>query len=787
MRRHIFLIAVFILSAVCSRLAAQQLDVNGPNAVQKLQGKIASIEDPVGHAVEVTLPGTFVLNVTSGANPFAGISTIMSTTAPTAGVLPTPWGGSIDLGVWDPNVVITQITVLGDGITYTGISPVLDQFWRTDGGDPANGIAPQFTFSLSVTPALLPQGETLTTRTFQSIVADPTNAPFNLDNTEVGQANFRFGQEAVLLTGEDGFVTVDFLPGSTFNFHGQTYSQVHVHANGYVTFGGPGTLPDGGANNDHQAWLSDRPAIAALLTDWSPNAHDMNDGVFYEERGSLVRIAWGDPRAQSLGGISHATDTDSNQFEIILELDNGLNPNEGRFAINFTGLDLNAQVGLGRGLLGHTPGGMALLGGAWDTDLRSQSQAAGPGTAQIEEHDPDGSNASNLGWDGMGQLRIYNNLTLNWDGALLIFDPQATTGITGSAGYVSTPPAFLPPDDVQNLSIVPLANEGNELLFISGSFFGFDPMGTGAASVVFDPQGAMGGPFPATLINIGDSTGQCGPLSTANPQPSQSRDGQVLVVLTPFFGGAAGTYDMQVSFASGFVKTVPAQVGAPTLFYASYLQNDDDYVTHNLSVPVTLYGQTHNTLHVGSNGYVTFAAGANINSGGVFSMNSGYGTPGNPSVAALFTDLNPLGMAGPSTYEILEDATLGTVQVVFRYMYYWTTNEPAGTVVITFGDNGPNCFSLDLTGVMPTVAGTQDVCFGVSNGDLSTPLTDLSNGMGTGLFNLLPAGGGTGYLSAAPGDSVAECFPRNLPLPFTQPIQFTDQATSAPWGLWFIQ
>ncbi len=398
------------------------------------------------------------------------------------------------------------------------------------------------------------------------------------------------------------------------------------------------------------------------------------------------------------------------------------------------------------------------------------------------------ANLSNLGWDGNGSLRNYNNITESWDASVLIFIPKSGLGTTGANGYDSIPPSQLPDDTVQDLSLATIVNEGNDLLTLSGSYFGFDPMGTGAGTVVFDPAGNMGGPYLGTVLAILDDTGASGPLSFPNAQPAESRNGQTLALGTPNFAGApAGVYDVQINFASGLVVNKTVSVSQQTLFDAVYLQNDDDFVAHQLTVPITLYGQTYTQAFIGSNGYVTFAAGANINSGGQSSMNAGYFLGNNPSVAVLFTDLNPIGLVSGSTYEVHEDSTLGEVTFTFRNQAYWTTNEPAGTASVTFGNAGPNSFSLDFSAVVPTVSDSSPVTFGVSNGNASSPITDLSNGLATGLFNILPGSGGSGYTSVSANDSVAEDFPRNIALPFTQPIQFLDMATSAPFGLWFIQ
>ncbi|MFT7617113.1 MAG: hypothetical protein ACI97A_000747 [Planctomycetota bacterium] len=785
-RSPILFIAIFFFGL--SQIAFAQFDLNGPNAKQFVQGLEGHVVDPIDHDIDVMVPGNFQLSIESGVNPFSPISTLMSELPPTPGVIPTPWGGALDLGTFDPVTTITDVVVIGDGITFTGLSPLLDALWTTGAPDVQAGTPPRFEFNLSISESQFAEGQNVITRSFQSIVVDPTNGPFNLDNTEVTHANFRYGQKEVLKTGEDGFATMDFMPGVRFNFHGQSYTQVHVHANGFITFGLPSTLANGGGDNDHAAWINDRPSIAASLSDWSPEAYSPNDGVLYDERGSLLRIAWGDAEAQSIGGMSHRFDSDLNQFEVFLQLDTGTNPVEGAFAVNFVTLDPNTLIGFGRGLVGHTPGGGALAGGSFDVNLRAENQSSPADHAQIEEHDLGGLNTSNLGWDGLGSLHNYNDFTTHFDGALILFQAQAGTGTTGIHGYNSMSIGALPDDQAQALSETSIANEGFEQIFLHGSFYGFDPQGTGAGSVIFDPDGNAGGPYPVIVQAILDDSGVSGPLSFPNTQPALARNSQALVLVTPNFTlPAGGQVDIDVKFASGKTVRLSTNVRPQALFGITYFLNDDDFVAHSLNVPITLYGQTYNQIFVSSNGYVTLGSGSNINNGGQFSMNTGFGTFGNPCVAVMFTDLNPLGQFSGASYEVQENTLLNTVKVIFRNQAYWTTNETAGTGSVTFGDNGPNSFSLDLSQVFPAFADSANVTYGVSDGNVNNPLTNLSNGLGTGLFNLLTQGGGSGYVSPTPSDSIAEDYPRNLSLPFTQPIQFIDLATSAPFGLWSIQ
>ena len=763
-----------------------QFEVNGPNAVQMVQGQVASTVDPIDHDVELTLPGTFRLTVQSGSNPNVPIATVMSLSQPTPGAVPVPWGGAIDVGSPDPVTIVRDVVVLGDGITFSG-NPALDSFFFTDAGDPFSGAPPTFELSANFSATAIPGNVDVTTRAFQTIVFDPTISPLPYDNTEVADVNFVRGRQGVLQTGDDGFVTLPFVSGA-FEFHGTSYTAVTVCANGYVCFGGPPTLTNLGADGDHVAFVNDQPAIAACLADWDPSAADPNDGVWFEERSGVVTISWGDPRAQSMGGIAHAGETDSNRFDLTLFLVDAGGHTAGSFIIEHFLLDASSTRARSA-LVGHTPGGAAILNGAFDTHLRLVSKTAGALVAQVEEHDGDDVNAMNLGYDGQGTLRCMNDFQAQWDGALIEFVPTTGFVVAGDQGYTTQLGATPnPADTATGLTAPSIARTGNQQVKVCGSFVGFDPFSIGQGTVVFDPDSVQGGPYYATVGDILDSTSTSGFRSTANPQPGPHRDGQALEITTPFMFGVTGgsTVTMRVSFASGGSVDIPVSVTATTGPTMSYQLGDDAFVEHVLSVPVTFYGQTWNSLFVGSNGYVTFGHGATTNGGGQFALETGLDVPGTPSVAVLFDDLNPLGATGPSSFMVSEDIAQGRVKVEFLNTYFWANIEFAGNLAVTFGTHGPGSFQLDYGLFFPSVAGTAPVTIGVSDGNPATPATDVSDGMGGGFYSLTAAGGGSGYMSSVGGDSVLETFPRNTDLLFSQPLTFIDMATSAPYGLWSI-
>ncbi len=772
----------FLVLVAASTTALAQFDVNGPNARQLIQGVVGSVVDPVDHDVDVTLPGLFRLTVESGVNPNMPIATIMSPLQPTPGVIPTPWGGAIDIGSWDPTVVLANATILGDAITFSG-NPNLDPFFVTGTANPFTGAPPTFELTAQFGASAIPAGLTSVTRAFQTIVYDPTAAPLNLDNTEATDANFVRGQSGVLLTGDDGFVTVPFI-GGTFEFHGQVYSSVTVCANGFVTFGGPPTTANLGADGDHLAWLNDRPSIAALLSDWDPRASSPTDGVWYEEYAGIVTIGWGDPRAQSSGGIAHAGDSDQNYFRLNLVLDGAGQPLANGFVIEHPTLDPSAGALYGSGLIGHTPGAAALLGGAFDVSLRNTNGSAGAGIAQIEEHDANGSNLANLGWDGAGSLRCYNDITRQWSGAQIVFSPNPGFVVAGDMGYQSTatgPPA----DDVSGLDVPSIAKTGGQVVEFCGSFRGFDPLNNGIGTVVFDPMGLQGGPYPATVYGILDSTGSFGGLSLPNPQPGPHRDSQALRVQTPAMPGVTGSTTARLSFHSGAQFDVPVSVSATPGPSAVYSLGDDAFVMHALTVPVVYYGQSWSDIFIGSNGYITFGAGSNASGGGALYVESGLGTANTPSVCAMFSDLNPLGIFSGATYEVHEDLAQGLVEVVFRAQYFWSTIEYAGTVKVRFGKQGPGSVEIDYAQFFPAVSGMAPITIGLSDGNPATPFTDFSNGQGSGMHAQTLAGGGTGFTSPAGGHSLLETFPQNTVVPFTT-LVFRDLATAAPYGLWWL-
>ncbi len=349
-----------------------------------------------------------------------------------------------------------------------------------------------------------------------------------------------------------------------------------------------------------------------------------------------------------------------------------------------------------------------------------------------------------------------------------MFTPNATGGIPGSAGYTSQSQGPLPPDDLQYFdSPTTVDVAGGQVLTLHGSFLGFDPNGTGAGSVVFDPLGSMGGPYPATVVGILDNSGLSGPLSLPNPAPGPHRDGQGLQVLVPPLGGG-GTYLVQVNFASGFSPAVSVIGTVNGLHTTSMALDDDGVAAVFLLSPISFLGQTVYYAYINANGYVTLGQGIFSSNESMSLFFSGIvpGVP-NPIVAAWFSDLNPGGVASGATYDVIQDTATGAITCAFNNQIHSASNAPAGSFSCTinpFGFN-PGSVLFNYAGFLPGPSPGDDGIIGVSDGDaLSTALgtdTDLTNGLGTGLSSVQ----GT-YVSPGPHDSIGEQIPAGVTPPF---------------------
>ena len=199
-------------------------------------------------------------------------------------------------------------------------------------------------------------------------------------------------------------------------------------------------------------------------------------------------------------------------------------------------------------------------------------------------------------------------------------------------------------------------------------------------------------------------------------------------------------------------------VGAVT---TSYTLNDDGSVQHPLITPINLGGMVFSDVFMNSNGFITFVAGSNDFSETMGEFFNGWNTAGNAGVALAYSDLNRGGTTSGATYDVLE-APSGLVECQFNNQNWWGPQTSAGNFKAVFNDPAQPAGTviLDLSGLTPDPANTDDFIVGVTDGDdaaisgLGTD-TDLSDGANTGFVNAL-AGGGYSSLNAM--DSVGELF-----------------------------
>lgn len=749
--RHLVFCVVSLLmsSQVCA-----QFDTNGPNAALTIQDTVPSHADPLQHDIFVPVPGTLTFKVTTGVNPERGIILLASTVDPTSGgIWGTPWGGSIDLGV-NGFPLPSGVVIVADGIGLS-VNPLTDPYYTSDNGNPVTGALPTFLLAFSVG-----QGFNGLRQAYQCVVSDPTMPPFNLDNTEAGDVNFRVGQQFNLPLTDDEAIHIPFVTGNAFNFHGVQYADLWVMANGYISFGSASSVAGGGFTIDAVGWRDAEPAIAALMADWDPDAGAPTDGVLYEETGIAgnCRIAWGDPLANTSGGISHFGGGDLNRFQITLEMDDtlGTNPMEGGFIIDLPLLDPSTAFQLGDGLIGHTPGGTVIAGGFADEDLH-QGNTSIAHAAQIEEHNATGMNASMIGYNGTGLPRSYNNV-LSWNGQSIKFTPIPGGAVTGDVGYMSTPIGQAP-DDVTSIEPASLDVAGGELVHVIGKFIGFNDLATGTGgTAVFDPSGMNGGPYSALIQGVRDSTGVLVNPALPNPQPGPYRDGEALVLITPNFT-TQGYHDLEINFNSGASFTLQVFVGTAGIHNSTYFLGDDDFVSHTLvSNQIDFYGQSYTEFFIGSNGYITFAAGSDDFTESLPELFAGWQPSptlfgANPGIAVMWTDLNYAGSTNTgSTYRVLEDTTTGEVRVTFLDQIYWSTQANAGTASASFNTLGTGSIVLDHTLLTVPNGVTDGIVIGVSDGD-----DTIGNDFTADISAIMS---GAGYTTPAPNapESIGELF-----------------------------
>jgi len=714
MKSGFFLAIALVALGTLAVPVTAQWDVNGPNASLTLNGQTASVVDPTNHLINIGVPGMLNFAVTSGAN--ANQPVLLLIGPPAAGNFVIPWG-TIDLGVGGAP---TGVAIALDGLGQSTGNP-FDAFAVTDAGDPIAGTPPTFGFGLSIPGGLggsTPSG-------WQSIVSDPTAPPFMLDNTETAAPNFVNGQTLTVNTGDDGSIAITLVNG-TFNFYGVNYTEVWVGGNGLITFGGPLGFPGAyyapGSTNQ---W-TDIPHIAVNYSDWNPIAASPSDGVLVNETGATIDIGWGaslGSAGTTAGGISHFGDTDLSEFHCILELDTGTNPAEGTISLVYTTLD-PASLNGNDTVLGITGGGST---GPQPVSEDLASVVVGvQDQTMFEEHDANGNltyagpaGAGNaFGYDGFGARHAYHNGN-KYRGQTLTFMPNTSLATTGDQGYISL--ASLPRiDDATAITPSSGSINGGDTVVIAGWFQNFGPLGT----VIFDPTGAA---VPAAVLGIYDNSATH-MLALPNPSNPEYRDMEGLVVITPPMP-VATTVDVQVTFASGATFTLSSAFLVSPANSATTIYNaigDDASQMHALTQPgansIVYGGVPYGTIYLGSNSMVTFGVGSADFSPSMAEFFAGWQatptTAANPGVALYWADY-ARGSVTTDDITVIEDGTLGTVEVQYNNQVYWDGQGLAGSWSCTFGLLGPGSVTIDLTNVLlNNVSGTdQNPVVGVSDGN----------------------------------------------------------------------
>ena len=468
---RVFRFAMFALAAVVFSTAgfAQLNQLNSPTATVLVNGMDPATVDPALRDLTIPVPGPLVCQFmsTNALVPYILTASLVDpSTGGTTVIDPLPWGDSYEIGTPNGSNVPSGVQIIGDGTNTTDINSA---FFVTDGGNPTLGLGPQSLLAVGV-------GENLNGNhvALQTVFVDPTNPPFSLRNSTAASCTFIIGQTLNLITGDDGNINVPFIGGNSFKFHGGEYTSVNVHGNGYVTFGAPNTA---GFLIDPVTWINESPAIAGVYADWNSAAGGPLDGVLYEEIGTTLRVAWGDPATNSTGGIQHFGAADANMFDITMELctTNPMlpaNPNASQFIVKFALLDDSGGDVARSGLFGHTPGTNSTAAGAvalnpasaFDRLLLSSASVGGPGDAMVEVHDLDGNtNASQIEADAVGSttFRAYANAAI-WDGNGVAYTPLDPTG---AAGYICTA-CSVPPKDVRGISPASIGMPGGPVSII---------------------------------------------------------------------------------------------------------------------------------------------------------------------------------------------------------------------------------------------------------------------------------------------------------------------------------
>ncbi|HGY91844.1 MAG TPA: hypothetical protein ENK43_11805 [Planctomycetes bacterium] len=485
------------------------------------------------------------LGVSSGANPTAGFFLLAGPFL--HGTIQLPFTGDfLDVGIppTAPGALPTGISILGDGIgNATGT--FWDQLFVTD---------PSGTQTIVIGNT----GGFASLRIgIQGGVADPTAVPFGFRLTQAADIDFGVGQRAVLPISSDGVVAVPFAQ-STFTFYNQTYSQVFVHENGFVSMSPFG--PVGASNSlvDPLSAANDAPAIFVNWADWDLSG---TGGIeIFEFRDRFV-VGWGTLASP----IHHQGDTDLARFECTLlkNSPSGVSsPQSGGILINLLTLDPLA-VGGNDALVGISPG-MGMDPNPLNRDLGQNQFAAGAFGSLLQHVNRDGTALSNLSVASGGTPVYANGSTLG--GRQFAFFPPGNAGPQGTQYQVV--PLQKNPNDIQGVAapatLSQSAGAGQTVVLVGSFQYLFSGTPAGVSPVTLDPAGTAGiGPLPLTVVGIMDDTGtistQVGPTFVQPVQPGfRAFEGLVVSLSQQLPVTAPGAVlDLQVDFGDGSSFLLP--------------------------------------------------------------------------------------------------------------------------------------------------------------------------------------------------------------------------------------
>ena len=213
----------------------------------------------------------------------------------------------------------------------------------------------------------------------------------------------------------------------------------------------------------------------------------------------------------------------------------------------------------------------------------------------------------------------------------------------------------------------------------------------------------------------------------------------------------------QAVIADPTAGAVPfASTSAGAVFFSNattttYTLPDDGGIAHNLAGAGVMFGGVaQNPICLNSNGQISFGAIVGDFTPTMAEHFNGWSASpsGNNGVSIMYCDMNRGGL-GSST-SITENTITGDVTVNYDTQNWWNANEPAGNFSATFV--GP-LLTLDYSGLIAQVAGTDPFIVGVTNGD-STVGTDSDISVSAGGLGTLGSLGA--YVSASAPDSIGD-------------------------------